>query len=199
MAAALLSACGASGPKLTALPFTDDFNDAKSGWTVTADLSGDTKYDNGRLHILVKNENFTIWSTAGKLIKDGVYEVDAQPIGGPQDNGFGVIYRMKDRKNFQHFEISSDGYWRAGQTKDGTWANWSDWIQHPAIKTGGDVNRIKIMMKADKVTFFVNDQMVNERAEPAPAAGDIGVFALTLLDQPGVEVVFDNVSVSEAK
>ena len=55
------------------------------------------------------------------------------------------------------------------------------------------------MMKADKVAFFVNDQMVNERAEPAPVAGDIGVFALTLLDQPGVEVVFDNMSVSEAK
>ena len=54
-------------------------------------------------------------------------------------------------------------------------------------------------MKADKVTFFVNDQMVNERAETEPAAGDIGVFALTLLDQPGVEVVFDNVSVTEAK
>ena len=194
-----LTACSTStGPALTALPHADDFANPQSGWTVTSDLSGDTKYENGKLRILVKNENLTIWSTAGKSFKDAVYEVDAQPIGGPQDNGFGVMFRVQDRKNFYHFEISSDGYWQAGVTKDGKWSNWAEWLQHPAIKTGGESNRIKIVMKGEKIDYYVNDQLIQSRTEKDFLSGDIGVFALTVIDEPGTDVAFDNVNVTAA-
>lgn len=195
----VLAACSTeTGPALTTLPYADDFSNPQSGWTVTSDLSGDTKYENGKLRILVKNENLTIWSTANKVIKDAVFEVDAQPVGGPQDNGFGVLFRVVDRKNFYHFEISSDGYWRAGVTKDSKWENWADWLQHPAIKTGGEPNRIKIVMKGEKIDYYVNDQLIQSREEKDFASGDIGVFALTVIDQPGTDVAFDNVNVTAA-
>ena len=193
-----IAACsGNSSAQTTTLPWSDNFDDPKSGWTITSDLSGDAKYDSSKLRITVKNENLPIWSTAGKKFRDGVFAIDAQPIGGPQDNGFGVLFRVTDRKNFYHFEISSDGYWRAGITKDGKWTNWADWMQHPAIKTGGESNRLRIVMKGKKLEYYVNDQLINTREDASFAQGDIGVMALTVIDQPGTDVVFDNANVTE--
>ncbi len=184
---------------LTPLPYSDDFSNPQSGWEQLSDLSADARYDNGTLRITVKQENLTQWSVAGKRFKDGTYEVDAKPVGGPTDNGFGVMFRVKDRKNFYHFEISSDGYWRAGIVQDGKWTNWDDWIQHPSIKTGGESNRIKIVMNGEKLTFYVNDQEVASREDKTFLEGDIGVLALTVIDAPGTDVAFDNVSVTETK
>ena len=194
------SACSSnSSAQTAALPWSDGFDDPKSGWTITSDLSGDVKYADSRLHITVKNENLTIWSTAGKVFRDGVFQIDAQPIGGPQDNGFGVLYRVTDRKNFYHFEISSDGYWRAGITKDGKWTNWADWMQHPAIKTGGESKRLRTVRKGNKSEYYVNDQLIGSREDDSFAQGDVGVLALTVIDQPGTDVVFDNASVTEVE
>lgn len=200
--AVILAGCATPAPAanpLTPLPYTDDFGNPDGGWEKLSDLSADVKYDNGALRVTVKQENLTQWSVAGKRFKDVAYEVDAQPVGGPSDNGFGVTFRVKDRKNFYHFEISSDGYWRAGIVQDGKWKNWDDWIQHPSIKTNSASNRLKVMMKAEKLTFYVNDQEVASREDKTFTEGDIGVLALTVIDAPGTDVAFDNVSVTEAK
>jgi hypothetical protein len=186
-------------PAFTPLPYADDFSDPNSGWETLSDLNADVKYDAGALRIVVKLENLTQWSAAGRRFKDAIFEVDARPNGGPTDNGFGVLFRMQDRKNFYHFEISSDGYWRAGYVQDGDWNNWDDWQPHPAIRPGGETNRIKVVMQGDKLSFFVNDQLVSSREDGTFTSGDIGVFALTLIDAPGTDVSFDNVRVSEVK
>ncbi len=195
--AAALAACSSApvAPTTTPLPYADDFSDPNSGWQTLSDVSADVKYDGGRLRFVIKQENLTQWSVPGKAIEDGALEVDAQPVGGPTDNGFGVMFRFKDRKNFYHFEISSDGYWRAGRMKDGAWENWEDWATHPAIKTGMESNRIKVIMQGDQFTFLVNGQQIAQKQDAAFGAGDIGLLALTLIDAPGTDVAFDNVSV----
>jgi hypothetical protein len=195
LAVIILAACSQQSPT-TPLPYNDDFSNPSSGWQILSDISADVKYDNGRLHFLIKQENLTQWSVAGKLFQDGVYEADAQANGGPSDNGFGLLCRFKDRKNFYHFEVSSDGYWRAGVMKDGNWDNWDDWTPHPAILPGNATNHLKVVMKGDTFTFFVNDQQVTQKQDKTFALGDIGVFALTLIDKPGTDIAFDNVKVS---
>jgi hypothetical protein len=191
----MAGACAQPSPT-TPLPYTDDFSNPSSGWQTLSDVSADVKYDAGTLHFVIKQENLTQWSLAGKAFKDGVYEVQAQPNAGPTDNGFGVLYRVKDRKNFYHFEISSDGYWRAGLMKDGNWINWDDWASSAAIKTSNASNVIKVVMKENTLTFYVNDQQVGQKDDATFTEGDIGLFALTLLDKPGTDVSFDNVSVT---
>ncbi len=198
-----LSACGfglgQSAPPLTPLPYSDDFSDPNSGWETLSDLNADVAYEAGMLRIVIKRENLIQWSAAGKRFSDAIFEVDARPNGGPLDNGFGVIVRMKDRNNFYHFAISSDGYWRAGYVQDGVWSNWDDWQPHPAIRPGSQVNRIKVVMQGAKLSFFVNEQLITSREDSLFASGDIGVFALTLIDAPGTDITFDNVLVSAVK
>lgn len=198
-----LAACGGGTPGPTAipvtnLPWTDDFG-KPSGWSAQSDTSAEAKYDNGAFRIIVKQENLTVWSVAGKNISDGAYTVDAAPNGGPKDNGFGVVFRFKDRKNFYHFEISSDGYWRAGMMKDGKWENWDDWAPHPGIKQGNGVNKIRVVMKGDSFTYFVNNQQIFQKTDKSFAGGDVGVFALSLIDAPGTDISFDNASVVAEK
>lgn len=198
MLAVLLTACAQPAPQnpLTTLPYSDDFSNPQSGWQTLNDLSADVKYDNGALRITVKQENVTQWSAAGKRFKDGVIEVEAKPVAGPTDNGFGILFRMKDRKNYYHFEISSDGYWKAGWVVDGAWKDWNDWQPHPAIKAGGESNRLKVVMQGEKFTFFINDQEITSFEDKQFAEGDIALFALSLLGQPGTDIAFDNFSVT---
>lgn len=189
------SAC-AKPSNTTPLPYKDDFVNPNSGWQTLSDTSADVKYDNGALHFVIKQENLSQWSAAGKTFQDAAFEVDAQANGGPTDNGFGVIFRVQDRKNFYHFEISSDGYWRAGMMKDGVWTNWDDWALNSAIKTSNAVNHLKIIMIGDKFQYYVNDQLILQREEKTFATGDIGLLALTLLDKPGTDISFRNVQVT---
>jgi hypothetical protein len=193
-----LAACN-QAPSTTPLPYNEDFSSPDNGWQTLSDISADVTHDDeaGKLRILVKQENLTQWSVAGKTFADATYEVEAQPNGGPSDNGFGIMFRVKDRKNFYHFEISSDGYWRAGIMEDGNWVDWDDWAAHSAIQTGNAMNKLKVVMKADTFTFFVNDMEVFEKQDATFPIGDIGVFALTLIDEPGTDISFDNVNVTE--
>lgn len=194
----LLAACGGPQPTpTTPLPFADDFS-AASGWSTQTDISADVKLDGGALRIVVKQENLTVWSLAGKAFTDAVVEVDARPNGGPEDNGFGLLFRVKDRKNFYHFEVSSDGYWRAGVMKDGKWENFDDWAPHPSIRQSAATNRLKVVMKGDSLTYFINSQQVYQKTDKTFASGDIGLTALTLIDKPGTDISFDNVSVTKA-
>jgi len=180
----------------TPLPYVDDFSNTESGWQTLSDTSADVKYDAGTLRFLIKQENLTQWSVAGKYFEDGVFEVDAQPNGGPTDNGFGMIFRVKDRKNFYHFEVSSDGYWRAGIVVNGDWRNWDDWAASSAVKVSNATNRLKVIMKADAITYFINDEQVLQKQDKTYPAGDIGLFALSLIDKPGTDISFDNVKVT---
>ena len=191
----VLSACTQQS-NTTPLPYTDDFTNPASGWQTLSDTSADVKYDGGALRFVIKQENLTQWSVAGKTFQDGVFEVDAQPNGGPTDNGFGIMYRVKDRKNFYHFEISSDGYWRAGITQNGNWVNWDDWTENGSVKANNAINHLKVIMKGDTFTLFVNDEQVLQKQDKSYAVGDIGLFALSLIDKPGTDISFTNVKVT---
>jgi hypothetical protein len=193
----VLAACNPP-PSTTPLPYHEDFSSPDHGWQTLSDISADVTHDAaaGKLRIVVKQENLTQWSVASKNFADAAYEVEAQPNGGPSDNGFGIMFRVKDRKNFYHFEVSSDGYWRAGTMQDGDWTDWDDWAAHSAIQTGNAMNKLKVVMKGDTFTFFVNDTEVFEKQDTTFPSGDIGVLALTLIDEPGTDISFDNVNVT---
>jgi len=73
--------------------------------------------------------------------------------------------------------------------------NWDDWAAHPSIKQGNGVNKIRVVMKGDSLAYFVNNQQIFQKTDKTFAGGDVGVFALTLIDAPGTDISFDNVSV----
>ena len=179
--------------------FTDDFSDPKSGWDVRETDNGATGYQDGRYFIRVDKPKYQLWSTPGRSVDgDVMVKVTAGLARGPQQNEMGVICRYQDRKNFIYGSIGTDGYYAIVEIKDDaeTILTGSGKFQKSdAIPVGSETYVIRLACEGDRYTLFVNDQQIDSASSSAFSGGDVGLLAGTF-DQGGVEVLFDDFSVS---
>ena len=199
-----LIACGGVGggggeeepePEKVTEPYYEDF-EAPGNWHVSADPEVEIAYADGGLGIEVKVIDRVAWSTAGIEVDDAVVSVDTAPVGGPDDNAFGLVVRHKDDRNFYRFEISSDGFY-AIQAPTGSvgWEFLVDWTESPAINPGKATNRLKVEMLGPTMAFFVNDVELARVDDERYSKGDVGVIAGTFYVDPGTHILFDNFAV----
>ncbi len=148
--------------------------------------------------------------------------VETTQVGGPDDNGFGVVFRHQDNNNYYAFLISGDGYYQVIRRLNGFDVELSDWAPAPAIMQGQATNTIRIIGQGDAFTFLINDvavplcltiwnpavpgecqtqqgqwsteAVVWTLVDASFAYGRIG-FAARSFDQQGVRVNFDNIIV----
>jgi hypothetical protein len=146
--------------------------------------------------------------------------VNATPVEGPLNNGYGVVFRLRDPKNFYMFLISSDGYYQVQQQVDGVTEIISDWIPSDLVKQGLAVtNQLRVVAQGANFQFHINGelvelcipdnpeakstyfdgecldgQMVETLTDPAFTVGRFGVIAESF-DEIGVVVDFDNLIV----
>jgi hypothetical protein len=191
-----LASCASSNE-----PYHETFA-APGEWRTGNDADAVGLVQNGVYDLLVKADDLTIWTTAGRNFSDGVYEVEATQIEGPLNNGYGMVFRVDDENNdFYLFKISGDGYawigrYRRGGEEEaeplvGEW-----WFESEAINQGLNVtNRLKVEAEAGNMIFYVNDREVGRVTDDAFRSGDIGVMAETL-GLGGVQVHFDNYRVT---
>jgi hypothetical protein len=195
----LLAACGGGddngGTGAVDAPFFDDF--ATPGqWHTSSDPEVEILYNDGGLGIEIKVIDRVAWSTANRTVADGIVSVDATPVGGPDDNAYGLVLRHIDDRSFYRFEISSDGFY-AIQAPSGSfgWEPLVDWTESPVINRGRETNRLKVEMKGPLMVFYVNDVELARVEDDRYEAGDVGVIAGTFYTEPGTNVIFDNFSV----
>jgi hypothetical protein len=191
-----LVACGGGGGAArTPTPFFDDF-ETPGQWHVSSDPEVEIAYADGGLSIEVKVIDRVAWSVAGQKVRDGVVSVDATPIGGPDDNAFGLVIRHVDDRSFYRFEISSDGYF-AVQVPTGSlgWEPLVDWTESPAFHRGRETNRLKVELQGPTMVFFVNDVELTRVEDNRFKEGEVGVIAGTFYVEPGTHILFDNFSV----
>lgn len=172
--------------------FSESF-DTAGGWRTSSGPDVDIEVVDGSLSIEVKVLDRVAWSVAGRRFRDGSVSVDATPVGGPEDNAYGLVIRHKDDRSFYRFEISSDGYF-AVQAPQGTvgWEFLADWTESPAIRRGQETNRLKVVCRGSSMIFSVNDVELVRVEDEGFGAGDVGVVAGTFYTEPGTHVHFDN-------
>jgi hypothetical protein len=193
----VLTACG---PALTPLPYADDFSNPDSGWKTASDEALQIQYQDGALHFLLNELDTITWSAPkDKRFGDFVLDVDATQVAGPNDNAYGVIFRYQDDRNFYRFDISGDGYYALFKRKDGAWTKLQDYAETAAVQQGNATNHLRVTAKGNQFTLNVNGETVKTFSDSDFANGNIGVAAGTLFENAGVEIGFDNVSVSEVK
>lgn len=175
--------------------------DSAGKWVLDNTFEAETRLAGGRYEFLVKKELGIFWSTAGENLTDGVYSVEATPVDGPLDNGYGMIFRAEDdAQDFYIFEISADGFVWIGYCLDGCAEQApllaDGWFQSEAVRQGLDVtNSLRVRAEAGNLIFFVNDQEVGRVTDNTLRRGDVGVIVETL-GEGGVLVAFDNVRVT---
>ena len=137
------------------------------------------------------------WATAGENFADGRYEVEASPLEGAIDNGYGMLFRVDEGKEgFYVFKVSSDGYVFVGRCADSCLEQEAlvnqDWFDSPSIQTGfGVTNHLKVDVTGSEMVFFVNGVEVGRATDDTLKKGDIGLLAETFTPG-GLIVAFDN-------
>lgn len=194
--AILFAAC-----KRDVAPYHETF-DAPGSWSTDNDSEVRGEVINGVYEFEIKADTLTTWTTAGQNFSNGWYEVEATQVSGPDNNLFGMVFRVNNEtEDFYAFQISGDGYVWIGRYKSGgsqeatpIIGNW--WFESAAIKQGsGMTNRLKVRAEAGNLIFYVNDQEAGRVTDNSFAKGDIGLIAGSL-GQGGVLVQFDNFKVT---
>ena len=190
---AIIAACGGTQT------YEETFDEAGS-WRVesSSDVVGEVR--DGVYDFIVTAEDLTIWTTAGQEFSDGIYSVEATQVAGPDNNAYGLLFRVNDETDdFYAFQISGDGFIWIGRYRDGGAAeaepivnDW--WFESPVINQGNATNKLSVQAEGQNLIFFVNDQEVGRVTDDAFSSGDIGLMVRTL-GVGGVQVQFDNVSV----
>ena len=179
-------------PEVGEVLYTEDFDDPTSGWD---EFSGDDQtvgYQGGRYVILVDRENWMTWGNAYEWFDDGILiTVDATKIGGPDDNGFGVVFGYQDDLNFYRFEIASDGYYRFGKYVDNEWIELIPWTTSELILQGEATNRVSAAMRGGRLVFAVNGEVLTATEDDSFSDGDVGLVAGSF-DEAGMVIGFDD-------
>jgi tetratricopeptide (TPR) repeat protein len=176
------------------LAWQDDFSTPEGGWIEASDLQSVKKYENGQYHILVNARELFIWSTAGQDFADFMVEVEATQVSGPNDNGYGLLFRLQDEQHFYRFDISGDGFYLLSRRLENQWVTLIDWTASPFIHKGQATNRLKVICQGSQISLYVNNRHLTDFSDVSYSHGDIGLFAGTL-SQGGVHISFDNLKV----
>ena len=185
----------------TSAPYHETF-DSAGNWRVGSDAGADGQVHDGIYDLLVKGDDLIIWTTAGEEFSNGIYQVEATPVEGPLNNGYGMLFRVNDEADdFYLFKVSGDGYVWIGRYRNGGEEEaeplvneW--WFESLAVQQGPNVtNVLRVRAEDGNMIFYVNDQEVGRVTDNAFSRGDIGVMVETL-GAGGVRVHFDNFTVT---
>jgi hypothetical protein len=174
--------------------FIDDFSNIDSGWGHFSDSGAENNYANDGYHIYVKTANLYYWVNSFQSFRDGIVEVDAQKIAGPDNNEYGVICRLKDEANFYLFSISSDGYYGIWKKIDDVWSEVGGadgGFDDKVIQLGNVSNHLKITCNKGNLTLEVNGSILMDVVDTDLTYGDVALYVSTF-DKPGVDILFDN-------
>ncbi len=195
--AALIGLIGCRGGT-GGLPFVETF-DEPGAWGTGEDAFSIGVVADGVYDFTVLENDISRWASAGVNFSDGIYEVEATPVEGPLDNGYGLLFRADAAAgDFYLFKVSADGYVWIGRYKGGAeevTIIGAHWFESPAVLRGLDVtNVLRVQAEAGNMIFYVNGQEVGRVTDTTFASGDVGVLVQTL-GGGGVRVLFDNLSV----
>lgn len=138
-------------------------------------------------YIGVNDAEWASWAASGRTFDDFVIEVEAWAVDGPDDNGYGLVFRYQDSDNFYYYEVSSDGYYSIGKMVADEWESLVGWTESDLIKLGQQTNVLRALCDGSRMTFFVNGYPIEELTDYDFEDGSVG-FIAEAMDEAGVKV-----------
>lgn len=181
-----------------------------------------SQVENGALRLNVDEPVAGPYSVASPYFADFDVQVQAYVADGPEENGFGIVFREQDPNNFYYFLLGSDGYYQVVRSLNGEERVLSNWIETESINTGiGAENQLRVVGRGGSFQFYANDQllllcipddpnalstyfngncvdgtMMDTLVDASFPSGRLGVIAMTIQgSDTGVVVDFDNLLV----
>ena len=120
------------------------------------------------------------------------FDIDTQQIAGPDDNGYGVVFRQSE-SGYYRFRISGDGWARFDKRVNGNYVAIRGWERTDLIQQGNATNHITVVANGSEFSFYVNGTFLWSASDTQFASGTIGVGVICLDDAGGTRVAFDNI------
>ncbi|MGQ9785948.1 MAG: FHA domain-containing protein [Anaerolineae bacterium] len=174
------------------LAYQDDFSDHSSGWDDAFDRYTVKQYGNNKYYIEVMTSNLVAWGLANRDVADFQLEVEATQESGPNNNGYGILFRFQDRENYYRFDISGEGYFLLSKFSHGEWSTLIPWTPSPVLNVGQATNRLMVEALGTRIRVFANGAELGQVTDDSLSHGNFGVFANTF-SEPGLVVSFDNI------
>ena len=200
LAACADSSGGSTGAKIedSGLLFGDEFGPENGPWLIEGDEFGSTAIEDGRMLIDVAQANSLQFTTLDEPeFTDFDLSVETQLIDGGREATYGVLFRMASPEEFYRFEMTGDGRYVVERRElDGSWQRLvNGWQKSDVLATGtGAINNLRITAVGPVLTFYANDEMLQELQDSRYPAGKIALDAGTFGQQRTV-VAFDNLAV----
>jgi hypothetical protein len=138
------------------LVWRDYFDDNSGDWYLGDNAEHHCEISGGMYRITGKQSG--LWVSYGlKIIRTGDYGLEAKLRGDATDpqHNVGIIWDMKDEKNYYQFVISGRGNYSVQRYSDGKLTYLADWTASAAIsKTGFNV--LKVRKVASYLVFSIN-------------------------------------------
>ena len=191
----LVACAGGGDGKGGSTTFSDDF-DTPGDWRIISDPEVEIAYADGGLSIEVKVMDRVAWTVAGRQFEDAVVSVDATPVGGPDDNAYGLVVRHVDDRNFYRFEVSGDGFFAVQAPQENLgWEFLVDWTESSAIHKGRQTNHLQVECQGSTMIFYANDVELTRIQDDRYSKGDVGLIAGTFYTEAGTHILFDGFEV----
>lgn len=173
------------------LAYQDDFSDHDSGWDDAFDRYTIKQYGNNKYYIEIMTSNLVAWGLANRDVANFRLEVEATQESGPNNNGYGILFRFQDRENYYRFDISGEGYFLLSRLYRGEWTTLIPWTPSPVLNVGQATNRLMVEALGTRIRVFANGVELGQVTDDALSHGNFGVFANTF-SEPNLVVSFDN-------
>lgn len=160
------------------LAYVAAFDGNQEDWSLSEGQLRSRILETGVLQLEVLEPNRLPFAQSKPYFADFDLRVQASPVGGPLDNGYGIIFRLQNKDNsvlsdddFYLFQISSDGYYRVLRAFQGEQKELSTWIPSPLILQGNHVvNQLRVIGQGTSFKFFINNQPVQLCIPDDPSA-----------------------------
>jgi predicted GH43/DUF377 family glycosyl hydrolase len=140
--------------------YTDNFSDPGSGWPVSDNGDRRYAYVGGEYQIWVKNPNKGWSVTPGAKATDFTASVSARRASGTT-GGYGIIFGInEDWSQWYEFDIGVNSYsiWKYNSGYAPALRNWT---YSPAVATGTNWNRLKVIRQGSNISVYVNNQLLS--------------------------------------
>jgi hypothetical protein len=162
----LLALCFISTASLWAQSYVyqEEFS-SQGSWTKGNNEDRELYVSNGKYYFEHKKASgfreFTTRTFYLNKSKDFEMETSILKISGEQDYGMSFLFDYKDSDNYREFGVTSTGYYRVAESKNGTYSNIKSWTSSSYVKQGNyATNKLKIKKKGNRLTFYINDSYV---------------------------------------
>jgi hypothetical protein len=164
-------ALACKGPKVI---FSDDFQERDAGWFIQqGDLqSGKVAVGDGKIVLKVDaGKGYTVLNLAFGLPAESDICVTSKIVSGGDASKVtsGLVFWAKNYADNYMFQITGNGTYWVSHWSNQTWDNVTPLANAPSFRQGfGVENVLRVTIKNQTVTLFVNDERIAKFRAPAP-------------------------------